>query len=140
MKARPAATRDHHAAKRLAPPLHPGEGLGEGLGQGTLQLPRDAEDIELRLSNRSVRLTNLKKLFWPELSLTKRDLLQYYADVAEVLPRREFRDDAPPLAMNGRLRGDHIRSNRPGSRRVAGLLDDGGRRLVARGLDSQNAH
>jgi len=27
-------------------------------------------------------LTNLKKLFWPDLGLTKRDLLQYYADVS----------------------------------------------------------
>ena len=32
-----------------------------------------------------VRLTNLRKVFWPELGLTKSDLLQYYADVAHVL-------------------------------------------------------
>ena len=82
MKPRRAATRDHHPARRLAPPFPPGEGRGEGAGRATLQLPRDAEDTELRLSSRSVRLTNLKKLFWPELGLTKRDLLQYYADVS----------------------------------------------------------
>ncbi|HKB12320.1 MAG TPA: non-homologous end-joining DNA ligase, partial [Vicinamibacterales bacterium] len=29
--------------------------------------------------------TNLRKIFWPELELTKGDLLQYYADVAAVL-------------------------------------------------------
>ncbi len=34
---------------------------------------------------REVTLTNLRKLFWPELSLTKGDLLQYYATVAPVL-------------------------------------------------------
>jgi bifunctional non-homologous end joining protein LigD len=34
---------------------------------------------------RTVRLTNLRKPFWPELGLTKRDLLQYYADVSSVL-------------------------------------------------------
>jgi bifunctional non-homologous end joining protein LigD len=34
---------------------------------------------------REVRLTNLNKPFWPELGLTKRDLLQYYADMAHVL-------------------------------------------------------
>ena len=39
----------------------------------------------LRLGRRSVQLTNLEKIFWPELGLTKRDLLQYYADVAAVL-------------------------------------------------------
>jgi len=31
---------------------------------------------------REVRLTNLKKLFWKKLKLTKRDLLQYYADIS----------------------------------------------------------
>jgi bifunctional non-homologous end joining protein LigD len=60
-------------------------GRGEGKTRGRLELPRDAEDVELRLSGRSVRLTNLKKLFWPELGLTKRDLLQYYADVSPAL-------------------------------------------------------
>ena len=38
--------------------------------------------MEVRFSGRSVRLTNLKKLFWPEHGITKRDLLQYYADVS----------------------------------------------------------
>ena len=32
-----------------------------------------------------MRLTNLRKPFWPELGITKRDLIQYYADVAPVL-------------------------------------------------------
>jgi bifunctional non-homologous end joining protein LigD len=32
-----------------------------------------------------VRLTNLGKVFWPKLGYTKRDLLQYYADVAKYL-------------------------------------------------------
>ncbi len=36
-------------------------------------------------SGRSVRLTNLNKLFFPAAGLTKRDLLQYYADVADLL-------------------------------------------------------
>ena len=33
----------------------------------------------------TVRLTNLRKPFWPELGITKGDLLQYYADVAPAL-------------------------------------------------------
>ena len=32
-----------------------------------------------------VRLTNLRKIFWPGLALTKGDLLRYYAAVADVL-------------------------------------------------------
>jgi bifunctional non-homologous end joining protein LigD len=39
----------------------------------------------LDLGGRPVRLTNLDKPFWPELGIMKRDLLQYYADVAPVL-------------------------------------------------------
>jgi bifunctional non-homologous end joining protein LigD len=39
----------------------------------------------LDVDRREVRLTNLGKIFWPELGLTKRDLLQHYADVADVL-------------------------------------------------------
>ena len=50
-----------------------------------IEIPRDASDIELAVGTRKVRLTNLRKVFWPGLGLTKRDLLQYYADVAAVL-------------------------------------------------------
>ena len=39
----------------------------------------------LRADGKDVRLTNLRKIFWPALRLTKGDLLQYYADVANVL-------------------------------------------------------
>jgi bifunctional non-homologous end joining protein LigD len=48
-------------------------------------LPADVNDVTLTISGRSVRLTNLRKPFWPELGITKGDLLQYYADVAPVL-------------------------------------------------------
>jgi bifunctional non-homologous end joining protein LigD len=41
--------------------------------------------VEVRAGERAVRLTNLRKVFWPALGLTKRDLLQYYADVAPAL-------------------------------------------------------
>ena len=36
-------------------------------------------------AGREVRLTNLRKLFWPELKITKGDLIQYYVDVAPLL-------------------------------------------------------
>jgi bifunctional non-homologous end joining protein LigD len=41
--------------------------------------------MEVTIRGRTVRLTNLDKIFWPELRLTKGDLLQYYTDIAPVL-------------------------------------------------------
>jgi bifunctional non-homologous end joining protein LigD len=48
----------------------------------TLTIPKDAENVILRFGERQVQLTNLRKLFWKKLKLTKRDLLQYYADIS----------------------------------------------------------
>ena len=53
-----------------------------------LTIPRGAaadENVILRVDGRDVRLTNLRKIFFPEIGITKGDLLQYYADVADVL-------------------------------------------------------
>ncbi|HET8836818.1 MAG TPA: non-homologous end-joining DNA ligase [Gemmatimonadales bacterium] len=54
-------------------------------GQGRARIPVGAGDVELRLGRHTVGLTNLTKVFWPEAGHTKRDLLQYYADVSTVL-------------------------------------------------------
>ena len=45
-------------------------------------IPEDAPEIVMKFGSREVRLTNLRKPFWKKLGLTKRDLLQYYADVS----------------------------------------------------------
>jgi bifunctional non-homologous end joining protein LigD len=50
-----------------------------------LRIPRDQDVVVLNADGSDVRLTNLRKVFWPDLGLTKGDLLQYYADVADVL-------------------------------------------------------
>ncbi|HEU4889033.1 MAG TPA: non-homologous end-joining DNA ligase [Thermoanaerobaculia bacterium] len=47
-----------------------------------VQIPTDANDVIVKLGAREVRLTNLRKPFWKKLGITKRDLLQYYADVS----------------------------------------------------------
>ena len=75
----PPATRDHHPSRRISAPG------ARRAATRTVELPRDAENLEISLGGRSARLTNLRKVFWPDLGLTKRDLLQYYADVAPVL-------------------------------------------------------
>jgi bifunctional non-homologous end joining protein LigD len=53
--------------------------------RGRLSIPRAEENATLVVDGKEVRVTNLRKIFWPELGLTKGDLLQYYADVAPVL-------------------------------------------------------
>jgi bifunctional non-homologous end joining protein LigD len=50
-----------------------------------IAIPEDVDNAELRAGEHLVRLTNLRKPFWPERGITKGMLLQYYADVAPVL-------------------------------------------------------
>src|SRR5687768_18492622 len=45
-------------------------------------IPTDTNEIRLKFGAQEVRLTNLRKLFWKKLGITKGDLLQYYADVS----------------------------------------------------------
>jgi bifunctional non-homologous end joining protein LigD len=55
-------------------------------------IPRDVRDLELEIGGRKLKLTNLQKLFWPELGVTKGDLLRYYAEVSDhLLPHLEHR-------------------------------------------------
>jgi bifunctional non-homologous end joining protein LigD len=58
---------------------------GTRSGRSGLQIPPNSTDELVRIDGRVVQLTNLPKVFWPELKLTKRDLLQYYLDVSPVL-------------------------------------------------------
>jgi len=50
-----------------------------------LEIPKNQKEADLRVGRYKVKLTNLQKLFWPKPGITKRDLLQYYADVSSVL-------------------------------------------------------
>lgn len=74
-------TRDYHpatvvrASKEFKPARKPTK----------LTIPKNVQGIELNFQGRIVKLTNLRKLFWPNLKITKRDLIQYYADMAPVL-------------------------------------------------------
>jgi bifunctional non-homologous end joining protein LigD len=47
-----------------------------------LLIPDEDGDVQLTVARRRLKLTNLGKPFWPEAGITKRDLLQYYADVS----------------------------------------------------------
>ncbi len=51
----------------------------------SITIPTDTNQANVSIKGKAVRLTNLNKPFWPELNITKRDLLQYYADVSKHL-------------------------------------------------------
>ena len=74
------ATRTHHPARASqAKAARPKRAVSR------VEIPRGVADADVSVGRCTVRLTNLKKPFWPDLGLTKGDLLQYYADVAPVL-------------------------------------------------------
>jgi bifunctional non-homologous end joining protein LigD len=51
----------------------------------SIKLPKDKRNLKVSIGDQVVHLTNLDKLFWPKLGVTKRDLIQYYVDVAPAL-------------------------------------------------------
>jgi len=48
-------------------------------------IPTGVDDAAIEADGRRVTLTNLRKIYFPKLGLTKGDLLRYYLGVAEVL-------------------------------------------------------
>ncbi len=73
------ATREHHPARTVA------HARGTADKGGAVSIPTDRDNAVLEIDGRRVRLTNLRKLFWPEERITKADLLRYYADIAPFL-------------------------------------------------------
>jgi bifunctional non-homologous end joining protein LigD len=76
----PRATRDRHPAVASRAERTP-----KLTAASRVEIPRDIDDVTVAIGEREVKLTNLRKVFWPELGLTKGDLLQYYTDVAPAL-------------------------------------------------------
>ena len=48
-------------------------------------IPESVDEVDLRIGHKSVRLTNLRKPFWPSLHITKGDLLRYYLAMSSYL-------------------------------------------------------
>jgi bifunctional non-homologous end joining protein LigD len=74
------ATRNYHPAK-----YQTRRGGTPAPVSASVRLPRDRDTIEVRFDGKTVHLTNMRKLFWPDLGITKGDLVQFYIDVAPVL-------------------------------------------------------
>src|SRR5438093_200361 len=80
--AMPRATTDHHPATRRGPRRPPRTPARWPAGR---MIPHDRDEVLVALGDRRVKLTNLRKLFWPALGITKGDLIRYYVDLAPVL-------------------------------------------------------
>ena len=66
------------------PTKAPGAGLSS-VEAAAQVVPAKGKSCEVRVGGKPVRLTNLQKPFWPELGITKGDLLRYYAAVSRWL-------------------------------------------------------
>jgi bifunctional non-homologous end joining protein LigD len=49
------------------------------------QIPKNQDTVDFDAGGKIVHLTNLRKVFWPDLGITKADLLQFYMDISPVL-------------------------------------------------------
>jgi bifunctional non-homologous end joining protein LigD len=49
------------------------------------QIPKNQDTVDFDANGTTVHLTNLRKLFWPDLGITKADLLQFYMDISPAL-------------------------------------------------------
>ena len=75
--------------------------------------------LTLRIGKRAIALTNLSKIFWPDLKLTKRDLLAYYTSISrELLPHLLDRAMVMKRYPNG-IGGGHFFMKRAPSPRPA---------------------
>src|SRR6195256_5548938 len=78
------ATRDYHPARVERSATSPATRRPRKTAS-RIVLPKNKTNIDLEVEGKVVKLTNLGKPFWPELGITKRHLLQYYADVSSFL-------------------------------------------------------
>jgi len=54
-------------------------------GRPTVEIPTDVDDVTIEVDGCRVALTNLRKVYFPRLGLTKGDLLRYYLSVSDAL-------------------------------------------------------
>ena len=78
------ATRNYHPSRHSRLPRRTSRERTSPATAG-VQIPGEGARVEARVGDKTVTLTNLQKPFWPELGITKGDLLRYYAGVSDVL-------------------------------------------------------
>ncbi|MGH7930015.1 MAG: DNA polymerase domain-containing protein, partial [Candidatus Binatia bacterium] len=109
--AKKSATRTRHPARESRAGIRP---VGK---VPAVSIPPDIDNVDLRLQDRAITLTNLQKPFWPELGLAKGDLLQYYADIAPfLLPHLQSRAMVMKRYPNGAAGGFFFMKRAPSPR------------------------
>jgi bifunctional non-homologous end joining protein LigD len=105
VKSKPKTKRPPLQKTARAKSSRPAKGAAGAQTSG-LQIPRNVDNSSLDVDGGPVTLTNLKKVFFPGLQLTKRDLLQYYLDVSSwLLPHLKNRAMVMKRYPNG-INGD----------------------------------
>ena len=88
----PQTSSPYTTSVRAAPPQSGKRPQMSGPPTRGLQIPGDVNATTLPVEGGAVQLTNLQKVFFPGLRLTKRDLLQYYLEVSPwLLPHLQNR-------------------------------------------------
>src|SRR6267142_2625658 len=77
------ATRDYHPSRVERASVAPRKKTKASILK--LKLPKDKKGLEVEIEGRVVKLTNIDKPFWPKLGVVKRDLIQYYINIAPAL-------------------------------------------------------
>jgi bifunctional non-homologous end joining protein LigD len=73
--------------REIAAPLPESEASEgtEAAPRKTALLPEDQNEVVLTIEHRRLKFTNLKKVFYPQEGYTKRDVINFYAAVSELL-------------------------------------------------------
>jgi hypothetical protein len=72
-----------------------------------VQIPKNVNAFTLKFGEQAVNLSNLQKLSWPDLGITKRDLLACYADIFPVLLAPSMAS-SPNGSIAGRVRNCYV--------------------------------
>jgi hypothetical protein len=74
-------------------------------------------DVRVVVDGREVQLTNLDKVLWPRASFTKRQLIEYYVELAPILlPHLDARPRTPDASPTASTASAGTRTNAGGSR------------------------
>ncbi len=75
----------HSTGQEPGPAVGVLDGMAERKRDAAVAIPNDVDNATVEAGGQRVALTNLRKVYFPQLALTKGDLLRYYARIAAAL-------------------------------------------------------